>query len=241
MTRKSISVAMAVYNGEKYLKAQIDSILPQLNESDEIIISYDQSNDHTLEVLNEYKNDKRIKIFNGPCLGVVKNFENAVKNCNNEIIFLCDQDDIWLPNKVDYVLDAFEQTNADVVLHNAKVVDSNLNVISESFFYKRNCQTGVLKNILKNSYIGCCMSFKSSLKEYILPFPKNIPMHDQWIGIIGEKHGQVTFLPKALILHRRHNNNCSIEKHSNLTTMLKWRLSLITNLIIHRSKKWIKK
>ena len=91
---KKISVAMATYNGEKYIKKQIESILINLNKDDELIISDDGSKDKTLDIIKSIK-DKRIKIISGPKQGVIKNFENALNNCTGEYIFLSDQDDIW--------------------------------------------------------------------------------------------------------------------------------------------------
>lgn len=226
--RKSVSVAMAVCNGEKYLREQIDSVLKQLRDEDELIISLDPSSDKSEEILNSYK-DQRIKIYFGVGEGVVKNFENAIKQTRNEIIFLCDQDDVWLENKVEIVLKSFED-NINVVMHDAYITNENLKIKHMSFFSFRKTRTGVLKNILKNSYIGCCMAFKSDLKPYILPFPKNIPMHDQWIGIIGEKRGKNKLVKQPLLLYRRHKNNSSGDKHSSLIQMIKWRYILIKSL-----------
>ena len=98
---------MATFNGEKYLKEQLDSILCQLDFKDEVIISDDGSTDETLNLLNEYKNDKRVQVIKNPRKGVVSNFDNALRNSNNEVIFLSDQDDIWLPNKVEVVKKCF--------------------------------------------------------------------------------------------------------------------------------------
>ena len=107
---KKVSVAMATYNGEKYIQEQIDSILKNLEKKDELIISDDGSNDGTIEIIKKnIKKDNRIKLINGPKRGVIKNFENALLNCNGDYIFLSDQDDIWLPNKVKTVMSYFEQ------------------------------------------------------------------------------------------------------------------------------------
>lgn len=229
----SISVAMAVYNGEKYLKNQLNSILLQLSKEDEIVISYDESDDHTLDMIKEFFNtDSRIKLFKGPNKGVVKNFENAIKNCKNEYIFLSDQDDIWLSSKVSCILNEFDSTDADLILHDAEIVNEDMQKKEDSFFKIRNCGKGIFKNIIKNSYIGCCMAFKSKLKEKILPFPDKLPMHDQWIGLIAEKYGKVVFLNKPLIKYRRHHNNASRENHSSFKVMLKWRLTILKELFI---------
>lgn len=222
----SISVAMATYNGEKYIKEQLDSILKQLKEFDEIVISDDGSSDNTINIINSYK-DKRIKLINGPKLGVKKNFENAIKNCNNKFIFLADQDDIWVNNKVEIVLNYFIKEKADLIVHDCDVVNEKLEVIDESFYKYRKSKKGILKNIMKNSYIGCCMAFKSSFKDKILPIPNNIEMHDQWIGLKTEKYGRVLFINEKLIHYRRHDSNVSLMKHYPIFKMLKNRIIFI--------------
>ena len=146
----SVSVAMAVFNGEKYIKEQIDSIIPQLKENDEIVISYDESQDNTYNIISDYaKKDFRIKIFDGPNKGAIYNFENAILNCTKEYIFLCDQDDVWEPDKVDMVINEFSRTNVDLILHDALIVDNNLKEIGPSFFNKRKCKKGILIILLK--------------------------------------------------------------------------------------------
>lgn len=222
----SISVAIATYNGEKYIKEQLDSILVQIKEFDEIIISDDGSTDKTVEIIKSYQ-DKRIKLFKGPKMGVKKNFENAIKHCQNEYIFLADQDDIWVNNKVEIVLNYFIKENVDLVIHDCDVVNEKLEVINESFYKLRHSKKGKIKNIMKNSYIGCCMAFKSSLKDKILPIPNNIEMHDQWIGLKIEKYGRVLFINEKLIHYRRHHNNVSLMKHYPIRKMLKNRFIFI--------------
>lgn len=232
----SISVAMATYNGEKYIREQLTSIINQLGEDDEVIISDDKSSDNTTSIINEFiEKDKRIKLIKGPCLGVIKNFENAISNCKNDYVFLSDQDDIWHDNKIESVLSCFEKTKADLILHNADIMQ-NGEISNQTFFEKRGVKKGIKNNILKNSYIGCCMAFKADMKKYILPFPENLPMHDQWIGIICEKYGKVEFIDTPLITYRRHDNNASGDTHSSVLTMLKWRFNLIS-AFNKRSKK----
>ena len=229
---------MAVYNGEKFLAEQLDSILPQLKLGDEIVISYDKSQDKTYEIITDYaKKCPKIKIVFGQSAGLIRNFENALLNCTNDYIFLCDQDDVWMPNKVDAVLDAFAKTGADLILHDAVIVDENLHKIEQSFFTKRKCCTGLFKNIVKNSYIGCCMAFKNEVKLCSLPFPKALPMHDQWIGLVAERFFKVHLLPVPLILYRRHANNASQMHNADILTMLKWRVNILKGLLFCAKKR----
>lgn len=222
------SIVMATYNGEKYIKEQIDSILKNMNSDDELIISDDGSTDKTREIINSFKDD-RIKLIDGPKKGIKKNFENGINNATGEIIFLSDQDDIWMENKIAKVLEAFEKEDATLVIHDAEIVDENLDIIEESFFKYRNSGKGIIKNIWKNTYIGCCMAFKKEIKSVILPIPDNIEMHDQWIGINNEKNGKTYFLEEKLIKYRRHGGNVSSFNHYGIKRMLTNRIKLIGN------------
>lgn len=228
-----VSVAIATYNGELFLKEQLDSVLENLNENDEVIISDDNSTDSTIDIIKEY-NDKRIFLIKGPGKGVIKNFENALNHCSGKYIFLCDQDDKWYNNKVDHMLDKL--TQYDVVVHNARIFSSDDKINNLDFFSFRNCGDGFLKNIYKNTYIGCCMAFHSKILKDILPFPKNIPMHDQWIGLLCETKYSIYFDDTCLISYRRHNNNVSQFKHNSLLTMIKNRLWLLINVIKRRMR-----
>ncbi len=226
----NISVAMATFNGEKYINEQIDSILPQLCENDEIIISDDGSTDNTIQILKEYR-DNRIKIICGSHKGVKQNFANAISHCNGKYIFLSDQDDIWINNKVNNILNEFEKHKYSCIVHDCLAFDSNSGeVIIPSFFKFRKSKKGKWKNIIKNSYIGCCMAFNSNLKNKILPIPEEINMHDQWIGLIAEKYGKVKFINKILLKYRRHDNNVSKLKHKSIKNMILDRYNLIKKL-----------
>lgn len=239
MNYKSVSVAMAAYNGEQYIGNQIDSILYQLKRDDELVISLDPSLDCTDQIVREKcKKDKRIILIDGPNQGAISNFENAINIANKEIIFLADQDDYWLPGKVENVLKEFDDPDVKVVLHDASIVDKNLNVIIPSYFQHRKVKKGIKENILKNSYMGCCMAFRQDLKDLILPFPKDIPMHDQWIGLVGELTGKTIFLPQQYLLYRRHEANETNLTHSNILQMIKWRKNIYFE--IERIRKNIK-
>jgi len=233
----SISVAMATYNGEKFIKEQLDSILKQLNQDDEVVISDDGSTDKTKTIINSYK-DKRIKLINGPKKGVKQNFANAISECGGKYIFLSDQDDIWLDGKVKKVLETFEKEKCTCVVHDCEAFDSETGkIVIESFFEFRGSKPGKLKNIVKNSYIGCCMAFDSSLKEKILPIPNDIEMHDQWIGIISEIEGKSVFLKTKLLKYRRHNSNVSQLKRGSIAEMFTKR-NRLANKLKERKRKW---
>jgi glycosyltransferase involved in cell wall biosynthesis len=226
-----ISVALAAYNGSAYLAAQVDSILSQLHVDDQMVISVDPSTDATLELARSFAaKNPCITVLEGPGQGLIKNFERAIAACEGTRIFLSDQDDIWCSHKVASVLNAFATSNADLILHDAEIVDEALNTVAPSFFAQRGSKPGYHKNIAKNSYVGCCMAFKRSLKHMILPFPEQIPMHDQWIGLLAEKYGEVFFLREPLVKYRRHETNSTASTHADPVQMLTWRKDLIKAL-----------
>lgn len=223
-----ISVCVAAFNGEKYIEEQILSVLRNLDSQDEIIISDDGSSDRTRRIVDDLaEKDRRIRIIDGPQKGLIKNFENAIVHSKGDIIFLCDQDDVWKDNKVKTVLDIFGNTDCTLVMHDACIVDSNLRISGCSFFEFKKCKKGYWRNLIKNSYIGCCMAFKRSILDYAIPFPDNIPMHDQWIGLLSERVGKVEFCNEQLLLYRRHSNNASEMTHLPLGDMVKNRTIML--------------
>ena len=196
-------------NGEKYIKEQIESILKQLSYEDELIISDDKSTDKTLDIVNDI-NDRRIRLFvNEQRLGYTRNFENALSKSSGEIIFLSDQDDVWVENKVEMMLNALSQSQ--MVISDAKIVDSNLQTICESHFKLHRVKKGFFVNYVKTRYIGACMAFKREVLIKALPFPKlyKYCAHDYWLTLLAESVFKVTLIYTPLIFYRRHNDNAS--------------------------------
>lgn len=202
-----ISVCLASYNGQFFIEQQIKSILCQLSKNDELILSDDCSTDKTLEIVEIFA-DVRIKVLSGiRYASPVKNFENALKHATGDIIFLSDQDDVWLPNKVEVMTSCFLQY--DVVVSNCSIVDKDLNVIKEKFFLSGGDRKGFFNNLYDNHYLGCCVAFKREVLDTILPFPKRIAMHDIWIGLCAEAFYKSIFVDDVLLLYRRHGGNAS--------------------------------
>lgn len=225
-----ISVALAAYKGEQYIAEQIDSILSQLGENDEIIVSDDYPQGKTREiVLNRQSQDKRIKYIEGGGKGVVKNFENALNACSGDIIFLSDQDDVWLPGKVEKVT-AEITTGADLVLHDASVTDAALKITNPSYFSVIGSNLSFSGNLIKNTFVGCCMAFSRQVMLDALPFPEGLPMHDWWIALVAlKKRRKAVLLREPLILWRRHGGNVTGGKTS-LSQKIRWRIKLILSL-----------
>lgn len=225
---KRVSVAMAVCNGELYIKEQVNSVVSQLGDGDELVISIDPSKDASEAIISELASeDNRIKVLKGPGQGVIKNFETLLKHVKGDYIFLADQDDVWIKDKIQICLGELKRSDIDMVVHDAIIVDEGLHPISGSFF-NGGFYSGVWKNIIKNRYIGCCIAFKKKLLSTALPFPKNLPMHDQWLGLVAAKTGSVLYIDKPLILYRRHQKTLTGNKPSNIITMTKWRINIIS-------------
>ncbi|MGN0352990.1 MAG: glycosyltransferase family 2 protein [Roseburia sp.] len=240
MEQVRVSVALASYNGAAYIGEQLESILENLSSEDEIIVSDDGSTDETRHIIAEYeRKDARVHLTEGPCNGIIANFEHAIAECRGEYIFLADQDDVWVPGKVEKVLKILEEKGVSLVIHDAKVCNGDLQEeVMPSFFAYRGSGAGVWKNYMKNTYMGCCMAFKKEVKDKVLPIPKDIQMHDQWIGILSDYYfGKSFFLQEPLLLYRRHEQNASDFSHNTVLVMLKNRLRLAGRLLsqIHKN------
>lgn len=215
--KEKVDILLATYNGEKYLKEQIESILNQTYQNIQIIISDDCSQDSTREILRQYEKNDKIKVFyQEKNLGYVKNFEFLLKQVENDIYFLSDQDDVWEKEKVEKTIEKMQKENLDLVFGDLEVVDENLNTICESYNKYMHLDRKI-KKYLKNyrlQYIyncmtGCTMASKKEWLDKILPLPTNSKymIHDYWIGLIIALDGKVGYLDKPYILYRQHGNN----------------------------------
>ncbi|HCD9235318.1 alpha-L-Rha alpha-1,3-L-rhamnosyltransferase [Elizabethkingia anophelis] len=201
-----ISVCLACYNGEKYIKKQIDSILIQLGDDDELLISDDGSSDNTIAILKEY-NDNRIRLYFNHFKSHIKNFGFLLEKAKGNYIFLSDQDDIWNNGKVNITLKYLKEY--DLVLSNCTLIDGEDNIIEESLFGNSIPKHGFFRTFHKNIYTGCCMAFNRKILTLSTPFPEKINSHDMWIGMVSELRGKIKILDEKLILFRRHGKNFS--------------------------------
>ncbi len=247
---KKVSVCIATYNGEAYIKEQVESVLTAINKEDEVIISDDNSSDNTIEIIKSF-NDPRIKVVYNDInnRGHISNFENALKKSSGDIIFLSDQDDVWHPEKVIKMRKALIYN--DLVVCDCNVVDADLNIGCHSFFEIKNSGKGFFKNLHKNTYLGCCMAFKRAILIKSLPFPKDIVSHDTWIGLIGEIFGKTQFIEDKLHYFRRHDSNFSANSGTDsmlgqyspysFSEKIKMRIVLVKNIILRFFKVLIRK
>lgn len=226
-----ISVCMATHNGEKYIKEQIDSILPQLSFDDELIISDDASTDKTIEFIQQL-NDPRIKLIyhtpvkGSPFLKATKNFENALRCAKGEYIFLADQDDVWKANKVEVLVDNLRKYSC--VKHRYSLLP---NCIKKDNLWKKQRRT-FIGNILYLPYHGCCMALRRDLLEKVLPIPQGIFMHDAWIGLLAFMNRSYQVIDEELIYYRIHGDNVSRGVSNSIMFKIKYRLILASKLII---------
>lgn len=216
--QETIDILLATYNGEKYIKEQIESILNQTYKNIKLIISDDCSKDSTSKILKEYeKKDDRIKLYiQQENLGVVKNIEFLLKKVENKYYMLSDQDDVWLPQKVEKSLEKLKQENADLVFGDLEVVDKDLKTIYPSFgdFMLLNKKINKYINSNKLNYLyncvtGCTILAKKETIEKIIPLPQKSKylIHDHWIGLMVSIYGKVSYIPEKYIKYRQHGNN----------------------------------
>lgn len=233
------SVCMATYNGAEFIKRQLDSIVKQLDKEDEVIIIDDGSTDATIQIIKENYSANQVNVVkNTTNLGSIKSFEKAIAAAKGEYIFLADQDDIWFDNKVSVMMKAFQQ-GADLVVHDAVVVDGELNEMDSSWnHYNHNTlTTSILKNTLKNAYTGCMMAIKKERINAILPFPDKIEMHDQWIAHVAMKNDyQICILTEPLMYYVRHGGNVTGMKKRSFTEQLTGRIKTLTAIAKYKKR-----
>jgi glycosyltransferase involved in cell wall biosynthesis len=230
---------MSTYNGAQFVVRQLDTVLKQLSPNDEVIVVDDGSKDDTVKVIREAYGD-RVKVYvNERNLGVIHSFEKAISLAKGDILFLCDQDDLWEENKVELVLEAFNKQNATLVVHDALVVDGELRTINPSWndYNHNNINQGILGNILKNAYTGAFMAFKKELVSDILPFPPSIEMHDQWIALVCMlKKKNIAFIDQPLMKYVRHGGNVTGMKKRSLSAQIKGRIGSVSAILSYRKR-----
>ncbi len=232
MSEINVSIVMATYNGDTYIFEQMQSILKQLGDEDEVIVSDDHSSDATASLIQGLA-DRRIRVVKPPMpQGPIFNFDHGLAHARGSIVVLSDQDDVWLPGRLAVIRDYFSKSphTYDLLVLDSEVVDESLQTIEPSVFNLLNAGVGLLKNIYRNTYIGCHMAFKRALLDVATPFPRRIPMHDVWLGLASELVGQVTFRPGRSMLFRRTGKNYTKSKYP-WHTRITWRLNLVAALL----------
>ncbi len=213
-----VTILLAVYNGEKYLKAQIESILSQSFEDFKIIIRDDGSTDQSVDIINYYCNEYPNKIFciSGAPTGSAKlNFAELLDNCDADYIMFCDQDDVWLPTKIEKTLAAMQLAEnggkTPVLVHSdLKVVDQKLCEIAPSFFeFQKLFQNDItLPKLLVQNYVtGCTVMINRALRQKCGRIPPDCIMHDWWLALIATLFGKLICINESTMLYRQHSDN----------------------------------
>ena len=235
-SRPKISVCIAAYQGKRYIGLQLRSILAQLSAEDEVIVVDDASTDGTYDELCAMQ-DHRLGVLRNPRNeGVLRTFEKALLHCSGEIVFLSDQDDLWLSKKVDTVLDAFAlDPNLMLVASDAILINEDGDKIGDSFYAQRGkFRAGLWSNLLIGKFHGCTMAFRSALLRSVLPFPQDARVHhDTWIGcmnaILG---GKTKYISEPLVAYRRHSTNVTGRTRLSNYTRLMMRYKMIIGLAL---------
>jgi colanic acid biosynthesis glycosyl transferase WcaI len=226
----NISVVMAVYNGHRYLLEQLRSVLAQLEEGDELIVIDDASSDDSADIVRQLA-APAIRLFTNPRnLGVVKSFERGLGLARQPFVFLCDQDDVWLPGKrAAYVAAFLQDPTISVVVSDAQLIDGDGGLVADSYMttVRGGFDGSLLGTVVRNRFLGCVMAVRRDLLKVALPIPRGVPMHDMWLGMLGGMFGTVRYLPQPYLQYRRHGRNVSpLSSVASVYRMLMWRVNL---------------
>ena len=231
--KKKVSVVMALYNGEKFLNGQLDSILPQLDREDELLVMDDGSTDSSLEIVRAYQKAwPQIRLMEGAHIGVNANFFRGIQEAKGDLILLSDQDDIWLPQKTAVIRNKLESEEGPVLLmHDASIVKADGLETGERMNDWRAPKRGFWTNWWKNRYTGCRMAMTKEMAPVLKGSPADLPMYDQWIGLLAERFGKVIFLDEVLMLYRRHDGNVTDMNRRGLKALIRDRAKLLARYI----------
>lgn len=212
-----IAILMSTYNAARYLAEQIDSILSQQYHSWTLYVRDDGSTDKTHQIIRDYVGrDSRIVFLNENQIvnfGVTKSFLTLLNSVKADFYMFCDQDDVWLPNKVSDTLAAMLEQQYDqipILVHcDLQVVDSNLQQIDGSFFHRQGLpkQTSLQNLLIQNNVTGCTVMVNNKLKDLAYKTSDKVIIHDWWLALIAECFGKIVFVDRALIKYRQHSGN----------------------------------
>jgi len=205
-----VSVALATYNGERYLRRQLDSIVGQTYRNIEIVVSDDCSSDGTVALLDEYRRTHGITCrVNERNVGFVRNFERALSDCKGDFIALSDQDDIWLADKVETLVreigsHSLVYTDAFLINGNDEILPGSLMEVSGVRPVSGNCFEYFVCN---NCVTGCTAMFRKNLLETAIPIPEGETYHDWWLAVVASRRDGVLYYPGKLTQYRQHGSN----------------------------------
>lgn len=229
------SIALCTWNGERYLQEQLDSILAQSRPPDELVVCDDQSSDATAEIVTRFAAQAPFPVLfkrNEQRLGTTQNFAKAIGMCSGDIIFLCDQDDYWLPNKLERVSEVFtKEPNVGLVFSDGHIVDQsrlrlgyNLwDVVRISRRHVASIRAGRFFDLLiqRNVMTGAAAAFRASFKDILLPIPQGAMLHDAWIALILGGTTGCLALDEPLFEYRQHSSQQTGARITSATNQVK--------------------
>ena len=243
----NVAVLLATYNGERFIAEQLDSLLNQTYQDFVCYIHDDGSKDQTVQICKEYEKEypDKFKILDyGPTGGAKNNFLSLIKNVDAELVMFCDQDDVWLPNKIEEMVGAVKNFNgAFLAFADLKIVDEKLNVQEESFYQAMHVQIDKInyKNALIKGFIpGCTMMVSRELIQKALNYKndENIKMHDWWLVIMAlVTDARMIYINKPLGLYRQHSSNAIGAKEQSTVDRVRFNLKRILDGTLRAEKK----
>lgn len=233
---------MAAYQGERYIALQLRSILVQLSTGDEVIVVDDGSSDSTRREISALRDPRIVLVQNPRNQGVLRAFETALARSTGEIVFLSDQDDLWLPQKMNTVLDAFDlDPDLMLIASDAILIDGDGIKIGDSYYATRGrFRSGLWSNILICRFLGCTMVLRSTLLRSALPFPQAKRVHhDVWLGCVNALlKGKTRYISEPLVAYRRHSTNVTGRVKFSIYRRVQMRLQLIVSLLFFCLRRW---
>lgn len=232
-----ISVCLASFNGEEYIRLQIESILRQLSDEDELIISDDGSSDRTVHIIQSI-GDRRIKLYQNHFHSPINNFEFLLGEASGDIIITSDQDDLWLEGRVSEVEKMHNEKDVQLIICKCQTINGEGKVLKESFYSEDDpVSHSLLHNLWKNPYLGCCLSMTKEVIPYILPFPPKIAMHDIWEGLVVQAFFKVAYYgERPLVQYRRHGDNFTTLHKYPISYKIQYRYYFLKELIKRKFK-----
>ena len=205
----NVSVCIASYNGEDFIKEQILSILNQIGSDDEVIVYDDCSSDETVQRVESIADSRVSLIKGGKNEGYARAFEKCLSKARGAHIFLSDQDDVWFPNKVEKVVSQLQFS--DFVVHDVVYTDEALESLGFSGNSVRRLSLGFLANFFRLRVLGCAIAVNRKVLDLALPLPKNhdLMTHDAWLMMIATSSFSGKLIREPLMYYRRHNSNVS--------------------------------
>jgi glycosyltransferase involved in cell wall biosynthesis len=219
----AVSIAMATYNGARYIREQLDSFVAQTRRPDELVITDDGSTDETLSIIRDFAASAPFPVRlsqNLQRLDYARNFERAISLCSGDIILLSDQDDVWFPEKLKTIEQWFEaRPDVQVIINDALLTDVHL--VSTGNTQRKNIRRA--GNSDKLFFTGCCSAHRREWRQFALPIPGTMPAHDYWINLLAIEMGCALHIPDVLQVYRRHESNASTWMLSDPKGVSFWR------------------